>query len=935
MEEMLKMLQAAYGTKLRGATERKSLLRNVAGGEVGQVVANRVGLHASGFFGEHKTHHYHTLAPEALALLAPGEHVTLLMCCNCHAFARFRIVPSPSPDPCPHPAHHYHYAEMDEVADGEWSTGAVPDLGAACCGCSRSVDVVVSRPVVPREVLKAVRMEAAGHSELVDTAYNTLGMYMSKLASGDGKGKRINSQNKGYLRRLGALPSTSDVLAAVGFVLAADGFWDPPDPDDPDVLYTLTMARVEMAFEASHTLSVAEMTAGRLALDPTDATGLIRDALCGDKSRLLHARGKEASFLQTMRPLAASFVAIGLATSASDEAIVWAAQLAIDEARERTLDVLDAIKTLQAARNSPALTDNYRRLLRENGSAIQELTGLGELGLEFSASDDHVVATYYSKREKAPHLAHHLKKAATMVARGRPESATLSNLVETLDLPSPTARRSSHTASAEMTEEEQVQAAILESQRASAFLRSPGPEPSSPLPSPSSHLERAAFALRLESRAGLGLPCGLLNIGQTCYFNSLIQALFAFQPFRLAILAAPAPGCTPSDEQSGSEHVAAFVAALQELFAYMALGKAKTYNSSKLMAALRHESGAPVRVGLQEDVAEYINVFLEQAKAAFASADAEAPNPVTELFYGELAQVLAYSQTDEAGPVPQPATSVPFNRLILDVDAGSMHAALDAYTAPTQTTRLASAPPALILQVSRVVFSPATQAGIKIDDPFEFPDKLFLDRYLAENAERVAELAEHDALLAARIDELAHELVPGTEFDALSASMALLKSHSPPGAVAAAETLSQLRSSLEARNRLIAEQTAAIKAEREALFSELDKTAYVLHAVLVHDGYASSGHYYAYVRQNPDGSTWFRLDDATVSMTTAAEVWKHATGGHKQASGYCFMYVKAEAAAAASVVSDPVMAELPERAAAAARHRNTVDASNTRLFPQS
>ncbi|XP_035225907.1 ubiquitin carboxyl-terminal hydrolase 28-like isoform X1 [Stegodyphus dumicola] len=70
----------------------------------------------------------------------------------------------------------------------------------------------------------------------------------------------------------------------------------------------------------------------------------------------------------------------------------------------------------------------------------------------------------------------------------------------------------------------------------------------------------------------------------------------------------------------------------------------------------------------------------------------------------------------------------------------------------------------------------------------------------------------------------------------------------------------------------------------------LQKKPYRLHAVLVHEGQAASGHYWAYV-YCPNRRLWLKFNDVAVSEATWTELQKDSMGGHHYASAYCLLYV--------------------------------------------
>lgn len=65
---------------------------------------------------------------------------------------------------------------------------------------------------------------------------------------------------------------------------------------------------------------------------------------------------------------------------------------------------------------------------------------------------------------------------------------------------------------------------------------------------------------------------------------------------------------------------------------------------------------------------------------------------------------------------------------------------------------------------------------------------------------------------------------------------------------------------------------------------------YHLHAVLVHEGQAASGHYWAYIH-DVGTDQWLKFNDITVSEASWEELEKESVGGYHNASAYCLMYI--------------------------------------------
>ncbi|KAM9384313.1 ubiquitin carboxyl-terminal hydrolase 25 isoform 1-T1 [Pholidichthys leucotaenia] len=65
---------------------------------------------------------------------------------------------------------------------------------------------------------------------------------------------------------------------------------------------------------------------------------------------------------------------------------------------------------------------------------------------------------------------------------------------------------------------------------------------------------------------------------------------------------------------------------------------------------------------------------------------------------------------------------------------------------------------------------------------------------------------------------------------------------------------------------------------------------YRLHAVLVHEGQANAGHYWAYI-YDPHQRCWMKYNDIAVTKSSWEELVRDSFGGYRNASAYCLMYI--------------------------------------------
>lgn len=250
--------------------------------------------------------------------------------------------------------------------------------------------------------------------------------------------------------------------------------------------------------------------------------------------------------------------------------------------------------------------------------------------------------------------------------------------------------------------------------------------------------------------------CGLHNHGNTCYLNSVMQALVHTPPLAAALLTQSAPtllgrlGVPRTQKQAlKAAHMFNTLTALKE-FVKKAYSGAGAISPTAFVNNLR-KFARPLRPGRQEDAHEYLRLLLEslqQACTAFAGKDMKPGDPiftttlVQRIFGGKLrSRVTCHSCRHNSD------TFDPVLDLSLDVRKGihSVKQALDAFTAPealsdkykcesckrsvdaTKRFTIEQAPVALTIHLKRFgIF------GNKINKPVSYTERLHLGRYMSE-----------------------------------------------------------------------------------------------------------------------------------------------------------------------------------------------------------
>nr|XP_020477766.1 ubiquitin carboxyl-terminal hydrolase 25 isoform X3 [Monopterus albus] len=104
--------------------------------------------------------------------------------------------------------------------------------------------------------------------------------------------------------------------------------------------------------------------------------------------------------------------------------------------------------------------------------------------------------------------------------------------------------------------------------------------------------------------------------------------------------------------------------------------------------------------------------------------------------------------------------------------------------------------------------------------------------------------------------------------------------------------LHRWRSEVENDTRDLQGSITRIHRTIELMYSDksMMQVPYRLHAVLVHEGQANAGHYWAYI-YDPHQCCWMKYNDISVTKSSWEELIRDSFGGYRNASAYCLMYI--------------------------------------------
>ncbi|XP_073176623.1 ubiquitin carboxyl-terminal hydrolase 28 isoform X4 [Lepidochelys kempii] len=492
-------------------------------------------------------------------------------------------------------------------------------------------------------------------------------------------------------------------------------------------------------------------------------------------------------------------------------------------------------------------------------------------------------------------------------------------------------------------------------------------------------------------------PVGMKNIGNTCWFSAVIQSLFQLPEFRRLVLGYSLPQRMLENCRSRSEkRNIAFMQELQCLFALM-LGTHRKFVDPT--ASLELLKGAFKSADeQQQDVSEVTHKLLDWLEDAFQlSVNVNSPqdkseNPMVQLFYGTFLtegvhEGKTFSKIETFGQYPLQVNG--YRNLNECLEGAMVEGEIEPLPSDQsvkygQERWFTKLPPVLTFELSRFEFNQSLGQPEKIHNKLEFPQIIYMDRYLYSNKEIIQRKREETRKLRKQIAILQQKLerymkygsgpsrfpLPDMlqyvlEFASTKLPLVvpsaqdsqMMPAQSPAECCGLNEPLQQ-NSVLETENtentegaestlinppaqqelmsklpqpsclpaempecpapRVVTEEEMSLvrtclqrwRSEIEQDIQDLKdcitrinqsigqmygdpvlrQVPYRLHAVLVHEGQANAGHYWAYIYDQPRKS-WLKFNDISVTESSWEELERDSYGGLRNASAYCLMYI--------------------------------------------
>ncbi|XP_032213556.1 ubiquitin carboxyl-terminal hydrolase 28 isoform X6 [Mustela erminea] len=517
-----------------------------------------------------------------------------------------------------------------------------------------------------------------------------------------------------------------------------------------------------------------------------------------------------------------------------------------------------------------------------------------------------------------------------------------------------------------------------------------------------------------------GWPVGLKNVGNTCWFSAVIQSLFQLPEFRRLVLSYSLPQNVLENCPSHTEkRNIVFMQELQYLFALMMGSNRKFVDPSAALDLLKGAFRSPEEQ--QQDVSEFTHKLLDWLEDAFQLAvnvnnpRNKSENPMVQLFYGTfltegVREGKPFCNNETFGQYPLQVNG--YRNLDECLEGAMVEGDIELLPSDHsvkygQERWFTKLPPVLTFELSRFEFNQSLGQPEKIHNKLEFPQIIYMDRYMYKSKELIRSKRECIRKLKEEIKVLQQKLEryvkygsgparfplpdmlkyviefastkPASESTASQSDahtmLPLSSAHCPVSDLATEESSSKessspavegtfsspedslpkskamnkplvsSRSSMEmpaqpAPRTVTDEEINFVKTCLQRWRSEIEQdiqdlknciasttqtmeqmycdpllrqVPYRLHAVLVHEGQANAGHYWAYIYNQPR-QVWLKYNDISVTESSWEELERDSYGGLRNVSAYCLMYINDQlphfSAEAAPSESDQMVGEV-------------------------
>ncbi|XP_013365630.1 PREDICTED: ubiquitin carboxyl-terminal hydrolase 28-like, partial [Chinchilla lanigera] len=248
-----------------------------------------------------------------------------------------------------------------------------------------------------------------------------------------------------------------------------------------------------------------------------------------------------------------------------------------------------------------------------------------------------------------------------------------------------------------------------------------------------------------------GWPVGLKNVGNTCWFSAVIQSLFQLPEFRRLVLSYSLPQNVLENCRSHTEkRNIMFMQELQYLFALMMGSNRKFVDPSAALDLLKGAFRSSEEQ--QQDVSEFTHKLLDWLEDAFQLAvnvnsnpRNKSENPMVQLFYGTfltegIREGKPFCNNETFGQYPLQVNG--YRNLDECLEGAMVEGDIELLSSDHsvkygQERWFTKLPPVLTFELSRFEFNQSLGQPEKIHNKLEFPQIIYMDRYMYRSKELV------------------------------------------------------------------------------------------------------------------------------------------------------------------------------------------------------